>query len=182
MPPLNPNSIPIGNLEYMESETMGTHCFTFHLLQIAIWDSMGTFNGASIGFSSWGRTVAPFTIARWSHCVGKPTRRCIRGTVFYWANQLLIINSDLSVCDRFSDPIRILYQVSLTVPRSWAIRFSISYPVAPHSVIKSSRELLRGIPLLFSMYTTFHDSDHQAIIMPHYVTNPFLLSLSDRLK
>ena len=41
---------------------------------------------------------------------------------------MFIINSDLSVYDRFTDPIKILYQVSLQVPRSWAIRFSVSYP------------------------------------------------------
>ena len=29
-----------------------------------------------------------------------------------------LINSDLSVYDRFSDPIKILYQVSVQVPRS----------------------------------------------------------------
>ena len=62
---------------------------------------------------------------------------------------MIIIYIDLSVYDRFSDPIRILHKVSLQVPRSWAIRFSISYPVAPHSVIKSSRKPLRGLPVIF---------------------------------
>ena len=97
---------------------------------------------------------------------------------------IIIINSDLSVYDRFSDHIRSIHQVSLIVPRSWAIRFSISYPIAPHSAIKSSRKPLRGLPLIFfpcirpSMTLIIKPSSCRIMCPSHF----FCLFLSDRLK
>ena len=103
-----------------------------------------------------------YHIEWWSRYTPNPTCTCLYSIDQSFPNCFetvivspVIINSDLSVYDRFSDPIRILYQVSLQVPRSWAIRFSISYPVAPHSVIKSSRKPFRGLPLFFFPCTVY---------------------------
>ena len=77
-------------------------------------------------------------------------------------------------------------KVSLQVSRSWAIRFSVSYPVAPHSVITSSRKPLRGLPLFFfpwirpSMTLSIKPSSCRIMCPSHFFCLSLIVWISTR--
>ena len=70
--------------------------------------------------------------------------------------------------------------------QSWSVSiWQVEWPIQNSILSVSPSSSILSHPfqrfLLLSLNTTFYDSEHQALIMPHYVSKPFLLSLSNHL-